>query len=355
MANKILFVFGFLLLASGLVKSIAGDDGNADSARAIVLWDGKDTFGWSLPALKSGNNSGQTLFGRGGVWEHGTKFGPGKIRVFFEEGEKATLHFYRSSDDGKVKSDAICEGAGGSQWSNVWEGEGVFRLGFESAGAKVKRVEYHPSQMKPLFNGKDLSGWKVFPGKKSDYKWQSEGWLSVKNGPGDIHSEQTFDNFLAQVEVRTNGKHLNSGIFFRGIPGQYWMGYEAQVRNQFNDKPDQKYSIEIYDPKSNKLESKKDVFANAVDYGTGAIYRRVPARIQASKDNEWFTMTISAQNRQISTWVNGIQVTDWTDNRPANDNPRQGFRSAPGVFSIQGHDPTTDIDFRNFRVQSNGK
>ena len=52
------------------------------------------------------------------------------------------------------------------------------------------------------------------------------------------------------------------------------------------------------------------------DYGTGAIYRRVPARRQASHDGEWFTMTVVAQGRHIATWVNGIQVDpmDWLEN-----------------------------------------
>lgn len=355
MANKCRLLAAGLVSVLGILGLYASENTDADSPRPIILWDGKDTFGWSLPKPVANNEPMELVFGQGGTWEHKTRFGPGKIRVEFEKGAKATLHFFRSSEDGGIKGKASYEAAGGSHWSNEWEGEGLFRLGFESSGAKVKRIEYQPNRMKPLFNGKDLAGWKVFPGKKSTYQWQPDGWLSVKNGPGDIQTEQVFGDFLAQVEVRTNGKHLNSGIFFRGIPGQYWMGYEAQVRNQFNDKSDQKYSIEVYDPKSNKLESKKEVLSNAVDFGTGAIYRRVPARLQASRDNEWFTLTISAQGRHISTWVNGVQVTDWTDNRPSNDNPRQGFRAQPGVFSIQGHDPTTDIDFRNFRVQSMDK
>ncbi len=359
MAGKlalILSVFsGALLIVMGLHGANATETSRVVPPQSITLWDGKDVFGWSLPKGISDKEGLPKVFGKGGKWEHKTKFGAGIIRVEFEDGDKASLRFTRSTEEGEIKGESAYEGTGGSQWTYEWEGEGTFRLAFESSGAKVKRIEYQPGQMRSLFNGKDLTGWKIFPGKKSDYKWQPEGWLSVKNGPGDIQTEEVFGNFLAQVEVRTNGKHLNSGIFFRGIPGQYWMGYEAQVRNQFNQNQDQKYSVELYDPKTNILASKTEVMSNAVDFGTGAIYRRVPARLQASKDNEWFTLTISANERHISTWVNGIQVTDWTDNRPANDNPRQGYRSQPGVFSIQGHDPTTDIDFRNFKVQSLGK
>src|SRR5262249_9764147 len=88
----------------------------------------------------------------------------------------------------------------------------------------------------------------------------------------------------------------------------------------------------------------------AVDFGTGAIYRRQPARKQMSKDNEWFTMTVVAQGRHFATWVNGVQVTDWTDNRPLKDNARNGCRLAKGPISIQGHARTTNLSFRNIRI-----
>ncbi|MDB5337996.1 MAG: hypothetical protein JWN70_3615, partial [Planctomycetaceae bacterium] len=31
-------------------------------------------------------------------------------------------------------------------------------------------------------------------------------------------------------------------------------------------------------------------------------------------------------------------------------NPRNGLRIQAGHFSLQGHDPTTNLDFRNFRL-----
>ena len=37
--------------------------------------------------------------------------------------------------------------------------------------------------------------------------------------------------------------------------------------------------------------------------------------------------------------------------RPINEaNAREGARKAPGTLSIQGHDPTTDLLFRNIRI-----
>ena len=88
----------------------------------------------------------------------------------------------------------------------------------------------------------------------------------------------------------------------------------------------------------------------AVDYGTGGIYRRMPAHKEVTKDNEWFTMTIIAHGRHMAVWVNGMQVTDWTDNRPLKDNARNGCRLEKGPISLQGHDATTDLSFRNIRI-----
>jgi len=52
----------------------------------------------------------------------------------------------------------------------------------------------------------------------------------------------------------------------------------------------------------------------------------------------------------MATWVNGIQQVDWYDNRPPSDNPRTGCRREAGHISIQGHDPTTNLSFRNIRI-----
>jgi hypothetical protein len=195
---------------------------------------------------------------------------------------------------------------------------------------RLRNIKLRPLNTTPLFNGKDLTGWKVFPGEKYKSKFEvtKDGELHVTNGPGDLQTEKQFDNFVLQLECKTNGKALNSGVFFRCLPDQYQNGYEAQIQNAF----------------------KNNDRTQPADFGTGAIYRRVPARKVVSNDNEWFTMTVVADGTHIATWVNGVQVVDWTDTRPPHDNPRQGSKTGKGHLSIQGHDPTTDLLFRNIRI-----
>ncbi|HLJ09701.1 MAG TPA: DUF1080 domain-containing protein [Planctomycetaceae bacterium] len=209
------------------------------------------------------------------------------------------------------------------------------RRGFIGLQKNVGKAEYRdvylrPLSTKSLFDGKDLDGWRIVPGSKSDFT-ATDGALRVRNGRGFLETESTWGDFILEAQIRTNGKHLNSGIFFRAMPGteqEPSNGYEAQIHNAFeqNDR------------------------TKPVDFGTGAIHRRVKARRVVSNDFEWFTMAIAAAGPHISVWVDGEQTTDWTDTRPPSDNPREGLRTKPGHFSLQGHDPTTDLSFKNLRA-----
>jgi hypothetical protein len=87
-----------------------------------------------------------------------------------------------------------------------------------------------------------------------------------------------------------------------------------------------------------------------VDCGTGGIFRRQDARRVVADDREWFHLTLAADGPHMAAWVNGYQVSDWTDDRPPHDNPRNGLRLKPGTIMIQGHDPTTDLNFRNLQI-----
>src|SRR6185436_17133797 len=98
---------------------------------------------------------------------------------------------------------------------------------------RFRNLKLKPLSLKPVFNGKDLSGWKEIPGHKSVFSVTPEGWLNVKNGNGDLQSEQEYGDFVFQIDIISNGAHLNSGVFFRAIQGQFWSGYETQIRNEW--------------------------------------------------------------------------------------------------------------------------
>lgn len=207
---------------------------------------------------------------------------------------------------------------------------GFIGLQKNAGKAEYRNVFLRPLSTQPLFNGKDLSGWRVVPGSKSKFAVEDAA-INVSNGPGFLETESVWGDFVVQAEIRTNGKLLNSGIFFRAMPGTEQKpsnGYEAQVHNGWKD----------------------DDRTKPLDFGTGAIYRRIPARRVVSNDFEWFTMTVAATGAHVGIWVDGQQVTDWTDTRKPSENPREGLRTKPGHFSLQGHDPSTDLSFRKLRA-----
>jgi hypothetical protein len=238
-------------------------------------------------------------------------------------GSQASEEFKYSDTPG---SGVAGGGRGGVPWgvSHVVLGTGA------DSKVAVRNVKLRPVGLKSIFNGKDLTGWKEVKNArtKSQFTVTDKGELNVKNGPGDLQSEDQWDDFVLQLDVFSNGKHLNSGVFFRCLPGQFWSGYEAQIRNQW----------------------KGDDRTKAVDYGTGGIYNRQPARKVVSNDKEWFTMTVVANGKHLAVWVNGYQTADFTDNRPPDKSARKGSKVDAGPISLQGHDPTTDLSFRNFRV-----
>lgn len=271
----------------------------------IALFDGETTFGWNVTG-SARVKDGKLIIGDDGKAAQLTTtshFGRSEIRIGRDDGQESRS---RST--------------GGPVTLTAEAGKPLI----------VRQVILRPLQMESIFNGKNLSGWKVHPGEryKSTFEVSSKGTIEVKDGPGDLQTEGQWSDFILQLECRVNGKHLNSGVFFRCLPDQYQQGYEAQIRNQWEG----------------------DDRTKPVDFGTGAIYRRQPARKVVSSDGEWFTMTVLAKGNHLATWVDGYQVVDFSDTRPEAENARQGTKLGKGAISFQGHDPTTDLSFRNIRI-----
>ena len=311
----------------------------------ILLFDGETTYGWAVDGQVKVQDGALVLGGDKPTTSHltttlrdynitfqfsvdGLSWGTGHIdSSLFKEGKRAwglgTQGFPSTSGLSLEKLFGTAEKRGNFP-IQLPDGKTFY----------LRNVKLHPLGTKSLFNGKDLTGWKKFlkpPRDTSQFSVTKEGWLHIQNGPGDLQTEGQWDNFLLQIDCFTNGKDLNSGVFFRCRPDEYQQGYEAQIFNRV-DKP-KDYIVDEYDPKTNALKGKKIVRSTAGDYGTGAIYRRIPAHKQAARDKEWFTMTVAAQGRHISTWVNGYQVVDWTDHRPLKDNAPMAvdWRKGPSV------------------------
>jgi hypothetical protein len=207
-------------------------------------------------------------------------------------------------------------------------GRGRIGLQFNTGKVEFRNIKLKPLDLESIFNSRDLAGWHTVEPNKSKFSVTDRGELNVKDGRGGLESENSYGDFILQLECFSNGKHLNSGIFFRCIPGEFNNGYECQIRNEY----------------------KNGDRNQPVDFGTGGIYRRQPARRVTADDFQWFPMTLVVSGIHMAAWVNGMQVSDWTDMRAPAENPRNGSRTEPGTLQIQGHDPTTDLSFRKLRI-----
>jgi hypothetical protein len=275
----------------------------------LALFDGETAFGWREGKVSAGSlSAGRTT----------TKFGNCEIA-----GETATRGELRVGENvtelplGKFKLSLQLDSPHSIQLE-----KGV-----------IKTLLLKPGGLKSVFNGHDLTGWKVLKHAQlpedKQAKWRIEnGVLHAIGGPGAVELEGRYSDLVLQVEARMRAKLVNGGVFFRSVPGDFMNGYEAQLFNGCYDQ----------DP------------AKPARYSTGAIDDRQLARRLVSRDLEPLTMTVIAVGQHFSTWVNGYQMTDWTDDREKNDNPREGLRLEPGTIQLQAHDKETDIEFRRIQI-----
>ena len=194
---------------------------------------------------------------------------------------------------------------------------------------EIMEVKLRPLHLKPIFNGKDLEGWNVIPGHKSIFS-VVDGALNIKDGNGQIETAGLYKDFVLQLDIISNGDHLNSGVFFRGPAGVFWKGYESQVRNQWE---------------------KERTHPCRLRYR--GIYGDQEARKVVSTDHEWFNKTLICEGNHIAVWIDGYQVSDYYDTRPVSEdaNGKRGYVNTAGTIHLQGHDPTTDLSFKNINVQ----
>ena len=226
--------------------------------------------------------------------------------------------------------------------------------GLGLAGPSPTAVADEAAGWTSLFNGKDLTGWKIHPetnkgsikkvtaveegGKTTGYDaetkdgktvpiWRVKDGTLVGSGPAShVFTERgDYDNFHFRIEAMIND-HGNSGQYCRAAFGPgFPMGYEIQINATHKD-PVKTGSI--YPAPSAKLQS----FRNQISVLDTAPH----------KPNEWFTQEVVADGPTLTVLVNGKQTIKWTD-------PEYRFKT--GHFALQGHDPGTVVTFRKLEYK----
>lgn len=158
-----------------------------------------------------------------------------------------------------------------------------------------------------LFNGEDLSGWRVH----GTEKWYVDnGELICESGPdaeyGYLATEKTFKNFDLSVDFKQEADG-NSGIFFRSsLEGTIISGWQVEVAPPGHD------SGGVYE-----------------SYGRGWLIKPDKEKDRALKMGEWNTMRIRVKDDHVQTWLNGTPMIELTD---------QKIGEAMGSIALQIHD-----------------
>lgn len=166
-----------------------------------------------------------------------------------------------------------------------------------------------------LFNGKDLSGWKLRNDARGNCWSVADGLLVNKTPCVDIISEQKFTDFKAHIEFQTvpNG---NSGVYLRGR-------YEVQISDGFNQVLD---SLRM-----------------------GAVYGWLKPLVNAAKKpGEWQALDITLVGRKVTVVFNGQTLIENETIPGITGGALDSDEAAPGPLMLQGDH--TKILYRKIEV-----
>ena len=179
----------------------------------------------------------------------------------------------------------------------------------------------------PLFDGKDLTGWK----NNGHNKWVVEhGTIlgeSTTKEYGYLTTEKTYRNFNLRLEFKPEAEG-NSGVFIRsrilGMDPEHGPDIEGM-------------QVEV-DPSVGKHTA--GLYESA---GRGWIAQPTPQGEKALKPGKWNKLEVSAHGSHIVTRLNGVQIVDYTDATP---------KFTEGVIGLQQHmGGGVKVRWKNIEIQ----
>ena len=185
----------------------------------------------------------------------------------------------------------------------------------------------------PLFNGKDLGGWKVFDAKKDGWSAADGKIVFADGGGGWLGTERDYDNFVLRLDYRLIPGG-NSGVYLRA-PTSGWISRQGMEIQLLDDNHPRYAKLDFY------------------QY-TGSIYHVVPPTRRVGKPGgQWNALEIQAKGRRVVVLHNGVKIVDadldhcLRDPAVAKEHP--GLKRATGRIGLQAH--TDRVEFRNLRVK----
>jgi hypothetical protein len=196
---------------------------------------------------------------------------------------------------------------------------------------EFKNVRLTELGFRPLFNGKDLSGWQ---GDTTGYKVEDGKIVAQKTGRGNLYTKDEFDNFVVRFDFRLEAG-ANNGLAVRApLSGDAaYSGMEIQI---LDDGHEQYKGIQPYQ-------------AHGSVYGIAAAKRG-----HLKPVGEWNSEEVVCNGRQVTVTLNGTTIVDVDlDNASTPETidhkEHPGLKRASGHIGFCGHGAR--VEFDNVRVK----
>lgn len=174
---------------------------------------------------------------------------------------------------------------------------------------------------KKLFNGKDLTGWKVH----GTEKWYVDnGNLICESGPdkqyGYLSTDKYYKNFIMEYDFKLEANG-NSGVFIRSdIDGTKISGWQVEVAPPGNG------TGGVYE-----------------SYGRGWLIKPSAENEKVLSPDGWNKGRIQIINDEITTWLNGKQMVYLKDSKLGEGN---------GFIALQIHSGGgIKVRWKNIRIK----
>ncbi len=191
------------------------------------------------------------------------------------------------------------------------------------------QADQPPEGFVSIFNGKDLTGWKVNEGGKQEVWGATPGILYVEgHGGGWLLTEKEYGDFEIRLEYKMP-EHGNSGVGLRtprkGDPA--YVGMEIQLIDDGTWKGLQEWQH------------------------TGAIYNVVPpSSLPGKPAGQWNKIDITAKGRHVTVVLNDVKIVDANlDDHKDSFEKHPGLKREKGHLGLQSHDGR--VEFRNIYVK----
>ena len=170
----------------------------------------------------------------------------------------------------------------------------------------------------PLFNGTDLSNWKV-ESKGTAENWTvKDGIIHCQSDPSKkgsiLWTKKEFTDFTLTLEFKNGEGTIDSGVMLKGNHDQIQIGISGSLKRDLTAAP--------YIPgKGYPVEGKE--------------------AIAAVKPKDWNTLKIEVKGKVYKTWLNGVEGVTYTSTSSKDKGPL-GLQLHPGN--------TMEISFRNLEI-----